>query len=120
MYGFHARLDASFDQAVQQVMQALRRLFAKLLLRVNETKSAVARPWERKFLGYSFWVAKDATIRRRIADKALETMKERVRQLTGRSRGRSLPSVIADLRRYLLGWKEYFRSDEVHGWSLAT
>jgi group II intron reverse transcriptase/maturase len=100
------------QRAGERVMQALRRLYAKLRLRVNEAKSAVARPWDRKFLGYSFWVAKDATIKRRIADKALETMKERVRQITGRSRGRSLQSVIAELRGYLLGWKQYFRLTE--------
>ncbi len=100
------------QRAGERVMQALRRLFAKLRLRVNETKSAVARPWERKFLGYSFWVTKDATIKRRIADKALATMKDRVRQITGRSRGRTLQSVITELRSYLLGWKQYFRLTE--------
>ncbi|MDI6872646.1 MAG: group II intron reverse transcriptase/maturase [Bacillota bacterium] len=97
----------------ERVMQTLRRLYAKLRLRVNEAKSAVARPWDRKLLGYSFWVAKDGAIKRRIADQALEAMKERVRQITGRSRGRSLSSVIAELRSYLVGWKEYFRLTEM-------
>jgi len=99
-------------RAGERVMQTLRRLYAKLRLRVNETKSAVARPWERKFLGYSFWVAKEGTIKRRIANQALAAMKERVRQITGRSLGRSLQSVIAELRSYLVGWKEYFRLTE--------
>ena len=45
------------DERASDVMQTLRRLYAKLQLRINETKSAVARPWDRKFLGYSFWVA---------------------------------------------------------------
>jgi group II intron reverse transcriptase/maturase len=102
-------------RAGERVMQALRCLFADLRLRVNEAKSAVARPWDRKFLGYTFWVSKDAAIRRRIADKTLETMKERVRQITSRTRGRSLASVIADLRGYLPGWKEYFRLTEMPG-----
>jgi RNA-directed DNA polymerase len=101
------------ERAGKRVMQALRRLFADLRLRVNEAKSAVARPWNRKFLGYTFWVSKDAAIRRRIADKTLETMKDRVRQITSRTRGRSLASVIADLRGYLPGWKEYFRLTEM-------
>ena len=100
-------------RAGERVMQTLRRLYAKLRLRANEAKSAVARPWDRKLLGYSFWVAKEGTIKRRIADQALEAMKERVRQITGRSRGRSLPSVIAELRGYLVGWKEYFRLTEM-------
>jgi hypothetical protein len=103
------------ERAGQRVMQALRRLFAELRLRVNEAKSAVARPWDRKFLGYTFWVskAKGAAVKRRIADKTLETTKDRVRQITSRTRGRSLVSVIAELRSYLTGWKEYFRLTEM-------
>ena len=100
------------ERAGERVMNALRGLYGNLRLRVNEKKSAVARPWDRKFLGYSFWVAKGGTVKRRIADKALAAMKQRVRQITGRSRGRSLPSVIAELRSYLVGWKEYFRLTE--------
>jgi RNA-directed DNA polymerase len=103
------------ERAGERVMQALRCLFADLRLRVNEAKSAVARPWDRKFLGYTFWVSKDAAIRRRIADRTLETMKDRVRQITSRTRGRSLASVIADLRGYLPGWKEYFCLTEMPG-----
>jgi len=102
-------------RAGERVMEALRGLYGALHLRVNEAKSAVARPWDRKFLGYSFWVAKDGTIKLRIADKALATLKERVREITGRSRGRSLQSVIAELRRYLVGWKAYFRLTELRG-----
>lgn len=102
-------------RAGERVMAALRRKYAALRLRVNEFKSAVARPWDRKFLGYSFWKSKDGTIKRRIADKALETMKERVRQITDRSRGRNLKEVIAELRAYLVGWKSYFNLTELRG-----
>jgi RNA-directed DNA polymerase len=96
------------QRAGERVMGALRRLFARLRLRINESKSAVARPWARKFLGYSFWVAKDGSIKRRVADQALAAMKQRVRAITVRH-GRSIPSIIADLRGYLVGWKNYFR-----------
>lgn len=96
-------------RAGERVMNTLRGLYGNLRLRVNEAKSAVARPWDRKFLGYSFWVAKGGAIKRRIADKALVTMKERVRQITSRTGGRSMQSVIAELRTYLAGWKAYFR-----------
>jgi group II intron reverse transcriptase/maturase len=102
-------------RAGERVMAALRRKYAALRLRVNESKSAVARPWDRKFLGYSFWRAKDGTIKRRIAEKALDAMKERVRQITARSRGRNLDQVIADLRAYLVGWKTYFNLTELRG-----
>jgi RNA-directed DNA polymerase len=96
-------------RAGERVMQALRRLYARLRLRVNEAKSAVARPWDRKFLGYSFWVAKGREVKRRVASQALTAMKERVRQITRRNGGRSLDSVVEELRGYLTGWKEYFR-----------
>lgn len=96
-------------RAGERVMEALTRLYARLRLRVNLSKSAVARAWERKFLGYSFWVAQGRAIRRRVAPKALKTMKDRVRQITCRNGGRSLTQVIEELRGYLTGWKAYFR-----------
>ena len=99
-------------RAGEDAMQTLRRLYARLRLRVNEAKSAVARPRDRKFLGYSFWYAKGGEVRRRIAPKALEAMKERVREITARNGGRSMPVVAAELRSYLSGWKQYFRLAE--------
>lgn len=94
-------------RAGERVMATLRRCFARLRLRVNEAKSAVARPWERKLLGYSFWVARDKSIRRRVAGQALTAMKDRVRRITIRH-GRSLAVIVAELRRYLVGWRNYF------------
>jgi len=96
-------------RAGERVMKALQRLYANLRLRINESKSAVARPWDRKFLGYSFWVAKGREVKRRVASKSLVEMKHRIRSITIRSRGRSIPTVIAELRSYLIGWKGYFR-----------
>ncbi len=95
--------------AGKRVMEGLRHLYAKLRLRINESKSAVARPWDRKFLGYSFWVAPGREVKRSVASKPLAAMKQRVRTITARNRGRSIPTVIAELRGYLVGWKEYFR-----------
>jgi RNA-directed DNA polymerase len=96
-------------RAGERVMEAIHRLFAKLRLRVNESKSAVARPQHRKFLGYSFWYAKGGEVKRRVAPKALLAMKDRVRDITKRSGGRSIPSVITELRGYLVGWRNYFQ-----------
>jgi group II intron reverse transcriptase/maturase len=96
-------------RAGEDVLQTLRRLYAKLRLQINEAKSAVARPWDRKFLGYSFWVAPGRMVKRRVAPAALDTMKAQVRALTGRNRGCSIATVVAELRGYLLGWKTYFR-----------
>ncbi len=57
-------------RAGERVMEALRGLYARLRLRINEAKSAVARPWDRKFLGFSFWVAPGRVVKRRVAAKA--------------------------------------------------
>ncbi len=99
-------------RAGEDAMQTLRRLYARLRLRINEAKSAVARPWGRTFLGYSFWCAKGGVVKRRVAPKALVAMKERVRGITARNGGRGMPSVFAELRSYLTGWKAYFRLAE--------
>ena len=95
-------------RAGKRVMAVLRKLYAKLHLRVNEAKSTVASVFGRKFLGYSFWAAKGAVVKRRVANKPLATFKQRIRQLTRRSGGRSVPEVVERLRPYLLGWKAYF------------
>jgi group II intron reverse transcriptase/maturase len=101
--------------AGERVMAALRRLFARLRLRVNEAKSAVAPATQRKFLGFSFWVAQGRIVKRRVAPQALGRMKDRVREITRRSGGRSLAEVSKDLRVYLTGWRAYFRVAETPG-----
>jgi RNA-directed DNA polymerase len=78
----------------------------RLKLKVNEQKSAVARPVERKFLGFSFTGAKGP--RRRIAAKAIARFKQKARELTGRTRGISIEQMTKELASYLRGWKSYF------------
>ena len=95
-------------RAGERVMAVLQRLYAKLGLKVNEAKSAVAVVYGRKFLGYSLWEAGKGEVKRRVADKAMVKFKQRVRQLTRRSSGRSMGQVVEKLRPYLLGWKAYF------------
>src|SRR6202162_598531 len=80
-------------------------LTTKLRLTVNETKSAVARPEERKFLGFS--ISNDGA-ERRIAPKALDTFKTRVREQTCRTRGLSLTQIVGELTPYFIGWRGYF------------
>lgn len=94
-------------RAGQRVMESVTRfLTTKLKLKVNEQKSAVARPWERKFLGFSFTAAREP--KRRLAPKAIGRFKERVRELTRRTRGVSIERRAEDLTRYLRGWLGYF------------
>ena len=111
-YGDDLNVYVRSKRAGEDAMQTLRRLYAHLRLQINESKSAVARPQDRKFLGYSFWDAEGGEVKRRVAPTALAAMKARVRQITGRTRGRSLNVVVAELRSYLPGWREYFRLDE--------
>lgn len=99
-------------RAGERVMEALTRLYTRLRLRINLEKSAVARARERKFLGFSYWIAPGRVVRRRVAPVALKEMKDRVRQITRRNGGRSLTAVTAELRVYLTGWKIYFRLAE--------
>jgi group II intron reverse transcriptase/maturase len=103
---------AGSKRAADDAMATLKRLFARLRLQVNEAKSTVARAWERKFLGYSFWVAVGRVIRLRVAPAALAEMKARVRVTTSRTGGRSMTAIAAELRSYLTGWKLYFQMAE--------
>jgi len=93
-------------RAGERVMASVSRfLTRKLRLKVNEAKSAVARPEARKFLGFS--ISNDGS-ERRIAPQALAKFKTRVRELTRRTRGLSLGQLIAELAPYLIGWRGYF------------
>jgi RNA-directed DNA polymerase len=103
------------ERAGQRVLAGLRQMYAHLRLRINEEKSAVARVWNRTFLGYSFWVAAGRTVKRRVTPRALEAMKQTVRVLTTRSGGRSVGRVCEELSAYLRGWKEYFQLADTPG-----
>jgi len=102
-------------RAGQRVMAFLRKLYGTLKLKVNESKSAVDLAVRRKILGYSMWRESKGSIKLRVAPKALEVMKEKVRQITGRNGGRSVQKVVEELREYLPGWKNYFSLAETPG-----
>lgn len=108
-YADDLRVFVSSKKSGQRVMRSLIGLFGKLRLAVNESKSAVDRAWNRPFLGFAFWAGRKRQVHVKVARKALVAMKDRVRQLTRRTRGRSLEQVALDLRAYLQGWKGYFR-----------
>jgi len=99
-------------RAGERVLALLRRLYTGLRLRINESKSAVAPVWNRKLLGYSFWMAREQVVKRRVAAQAIAALKEQVRRLTRRTVGRSIAQVCERLRSYLTGWKQYFRLAE--------
>jgi RNA-directed DNA polymerase len=93
-------------RAGERVKQNITRFITRRLkLKVNEQKSAVARPVERKFLGFSFTLRE---AKRRIAAKAIVRFKQKVRELTGRTRGISIEQMTKELASYLRGWRSYF------------
>lgn len=108
-YADDANIYVRSRRAGERVMALLRRLYGQLHLTVNEAKSAVASVFGRKFLGFSFWVAPKGEIKCKVAAKPLAAYKQRIRQLTRRSGGRSMAEVVERLRPYVLGWKAYFR-----------
>ena len=94
-------------RAGERVMRSIVRFITtKLKLKVNQQKSAVARPWERKFLGFSFTWNREP--KRRIAPKAVERFKQRVRELTRRTKGVSIERMAEELAQYQRGWIGYF------------
>jgi len=94
-------------RAGERVMESITRFIAsKLKLTVNQQKSAVARPWARKFLGFS--VTSAGIPKRRIAPKAVDRFKEKIRELTRRSKGVGIERMAEKLTRYLRGWIGYF------------
>jgi group II intron reverse transcriptase/maturase len=102
-------------RAGERVLAALRKHYSRLRLQVNEAKTAVDLAVRRKFLGFSFWVAAGSQVKLRVAGKAIDAMKAKVRGLSNRNRGRSLPTVARDLAEYLNGWREYFKLAETPG-----
>src|SRR6266700_509553 len=95
------------ERAGQRVMDSISRFITqKLKLKVNEAKSAVARPQERKCLGFSFTAGPD--IKRTIAPKSLERFKQRIRDITRRAKGVSIKTTMEELATYMRGWRGYF------------
>lgn len=96
-------------RAGERVLAGLKKLYERLQLKVNDAKTAVAPASHRKFLGYAFWYGSGGQVKCKVADKARETFKHRIRQITRRGGGRSLPEIAERLRAYLPGWKAYFQ-----------
>lgn len=103
------------QRAGERVLAGLRKCYARLRLKVNEAKTAVARVFGRKFLGYSLWVGPGKEVKLAVAAKALEAYKTRIRQLTRRACGRSLEEVAEQLRGFVPGWKAYFQLAQTPG-----
>jgi RNA-directed DNA polymerase len=107
-YADDCNIYVASGRAAERVMASIKRFLAgKLSLKVNERKSAVDRPWKLKFLGFSFYKRKG--IRVRVAPKALDRFRDRIRRLTRRTRQGKLAQVIQEVNQYTMGWIGYFR-----------
>jgi group II intron reverse transcriptase/maturase len=99
------------ERAGARVMKSVARfIHDSLRLTVNARKSAVDRPWNRRFLGFT---VSRSQAKLKVADKAIDKLKAQVRELTRRTRGHRLRDIVAELRETLLGWKAYFGIAEV-------
>ncbi|MGO9262047.1 MAG: reverse transcriptase domain-containing protein, partial [Bryobacteraceae bacterium] len=95
------------ERAGQRVMESITQFITqKLKLKVNEAKSAVARPQERKFLGFSFTAGPE--VKRVIAPKAVDRFQQRIREITRRAKGVSMETTMEERAPYMRGWRSYF------------
>jgi RNA-directed DNA polymerase len=107
-YGDDCNIYVCSQRAGERVMASISRFIThRLKLKLNQSKSAVARPRTRKFLGFSF-TGSGGLNRRKVAPESIQRFKQRVRQLTRRSRSMNWQERIAQLSNYLRGWKAYF------------
>ena len=111
-YADDANIYVRSQRAGERVMASVTRfLDRRLRLIVNVTKSAVDRPWNRTFLGFTF--TRGRNNRRKVSGKSLKAFKAKVRKLTRRTRGRTMVRIVKELRRFILGWRGYFGFSEV-------
>ena len=106
----YVQTQRSGERVMQSITDFLER---RLKLKVNRDKSAVDRPWHRKFLGYSMTYHKEPRLK--VAPASVKRLKDKVKERTRRGRGQSLSKVIAELTPLLRGWLNYFRLAQVRG-----
>jgi RNA-directed DNA polymerase len=105
-YADDSNIYVKSERAGKRVMESITRFIShRLKLKINHAKSAVARPWKRTFLGFSFT---QSLKKIRIAQSSLSRFEDHVRKVTRRTRGISIEQMVEQLAGYLIGWKGYF------------
>jgi len=109
-YADDANIYVKSERAGKRVLSSISLwLKRRLKLTVNVQKSAVDRPWNRTFLGFTFSSSRRIKrIRKKVSDKAIKQFKYNVRRITRRTRGRTVIYIVRELRQFLLGWRGYF------------
>jgi len=106
-YADDANIYVRSRQAGERVMASVTRVLERTRrLKVNEAKSAVDRPWNRTFLGFP--CTKRQANRRKVSEKALKAFTAKVREITSRTRGRTIQQIVQELRQLMLGWRACF------------
>lgn len=107
-YADDCNIYVASERAGLRIKASLTKFLSKRLrLRVNEEKSAVGKPWKRKFLGFSF--SAGAEVKIRLADSSKARFKQKIKELTRPTKGQNLKQIVQSIRRYLIGWHGYFR-----------
>ncbi|MFP4042606.1 MAG: group II intron reverse transcriptase/maturase [Bacteroidales bacterium] len=102
-------------KAAERVMRSVTNFIEeKLKLKVNQRKSAIGRPWQRKFLGFSFYRRKEE-IRVRIHPKSVKRIKEKIKEITSRSKAWTMKYRYKKLKQVITGWVSYFRLADMKG-----
>jgi RNA-directed DNA polymerase len=113
-YADDSNIYVKSKRAGQRVLESITRfLTVRLKLTVNAEKSTVARPWERKFLGYSMTFHKQPRLK--VAPAVVDRIRSRLREMFRAARGRNIRNVIEEMTPVLRGWVNYFRLAEVKG-----
>ena len=111
-YADDSNIYVSSERAGERVKESITGFLAKRLrLKVNEEKSAVGRPWKRKFLGYSMTADKEPRLK--VSPEAEKRLKSKLKEKLRRGRGRNIGWTVQDMRRLLIGWSNYFKLAEV-------
>ena len=107
-YADDANIYVKSKKSAERVMASITRFIEeKLKLKVNKSKSAVDRPWKLKFLGFSFYTKKSGT-GIKVHQKSVDKLKQKLKEITGRSKGMSINQRLVKLKQCIIGWVNYF------------
>lgn len=103
------------QRAAERVMLSVTKLLEeRLKLKVNKGKSAIDRPWNRKFLGFTFYVSKkDNVVKIKIHEKSIKKFREKIKKILSRSNGWDMTKRLEQLNQATVGWINYFKISEV-------
>ena len=120
-YADDCNIYVSSKRAGERVMEGVSRYIeTKLKLKINKDKSAVDIPSKRKFLGFSFYFKKEGKVGITTHKKSKTKIKDKLKKMTGRSKGRNIKNMISDINAIITGWVNYFGISEIRSFCSET